>query len=171
MPADRSTRIYRRARRWIAAVALSAVLPILTGCAMSIPTDPNGTLDQVRDGSLRVGASPSEGWVDLDGDTPSGVDVELVEGFADSLHSDIRWQVGGEEALIGQLERGDLDLVIGGLTDESPWIEQAAITTPFIEVAGEDGSRESHVLAAPLGENAFLLALETFLLSQKVEAP
>lgn len=171
MPADRSTRIDRRDRRRISAAALFAVLPILTGCAVSIPTDPNGTLDQVRDGSLRVGASPSEGWVDIDGDSLSGADVDLVEGFADSLHSDIRWQLGGEEALIGQLERGDLDLVIGGLTDRSPWTEQAAITTPFIEVAGEDGARESHVLAAPLGENAFLLALETFLLSEEIEAP
>lgn len=167
----RASRSIRIDRSLITAVALSAVLPILSGCAVSIPTDPNGTLDEVRDGSLRVGASPSEGWVDLDGDTPSGVDVDLVQGFADSLHSDIRWQLGGEEALIGQLERGDLDLVIGGLTDRSPWIEQAAITTPFVEVTGEDGALESHVMAAPLGENAFLLELETFLLSQKVEAP
>ena len=41
--------------------------------------------------------------------------------------------MGGEETLIGRLERGELDLVIGGLTADTPWVEQAAITKPYAE--------------------------------------
>ena len=67
---------------------------------------------------------------------------------------------------MADLEHGQLDLVIGGLTAESPWSEKAAITKPYAEVRNEYGDVEEHVMAAPLGENAFLLALEKFLLSQ-----
>ena len=129
-------------------------LGALTGCGISIPTDPNGTLEHVRNGILRVGVSPNDGWTEFVGDEPSGVDVELVAEFADRLDTEVVWKAGGEEALIGERGELDLDLVIGGLTDKSPWVDRAVLTKPFAEVIGEDGSSEKHVMAAPLGENA-----------------
>ncbi len=139
----------------------------LAGCGATIPTDPDGTLDRVTGGTLRVGVSPNPPWTDLPGGPdgePTGSEVELVEDFAHTLGAEVTWTGGGEEELIGQLERGELDLVIGGLTARSPWSEKVALTYRYTETTGPEGEKELHVMAAPLGENAFLVELEGFLL-------
>lgn len=141
----------------------------LTACSATIPTDPDGTLDSVRGGVLRVGVSPSPPWTDLpDGPEgePAGTEVELVEELASTIDAEVQWAAGGEEELIGQLERGELDLVIGGLTAQSPWVEKAALTYRYTETTGPDGAKVLHVMAAPMGENAFLVELEGFLLEK-----
>jgi len=159
------------ARRALLAFALfgtAALLAVLTGCA-SFPADPDGTLDRVRGGVLRVGVSHSEPWVRVLEETePAGIEPELVQRFATTLQATIEWQPGGEEALMTDLEHGRLDLVIGGLTAESPWTDKAAITKPYAESRNREGKTEKHVMAAPLGENAFLLELEKFLLSEEL---
>jgi polar amino acid transport system substrate-binding protein len=157
------------ARRALLAIALSgaaALLAVLTGCS-NFPADPNGTMDRVRGGVLRVGASHNPPWVQItEGSDPSGIEPDLVRSFAQNLGATIEWQPGGEEALMTDLEHRRLDLVIGGLTAQSPWTDKAAISKPFAEERNEYGETEKHVMAAPLGENAFLLELEKFLLSQ-----
>lgn len=151
------------ARRALAAGAITLALS-LTGCASSFPADPNGTLDRVTGGTLRVGVSPNGEWADIsDGGEPSGVEVALVEKFADEIDAEIAWTEGGEEKLIADLNAGRLDLVIGGLTDATPWAEKVAVTRPFDEVSIGGGKTAKHVMAAPMGENAFLLELEKFL--------
>ncbi|MET1051278.1 MAG: transporter substrate-binding domain-containing protein [Mycetocola sp.] len=136
----------------------------LTGCGSGFPADPDGTLDRVTGGNLRVGISANGEWTRVTDDGgPSGTEVELVESFADTIDADIAWVVGGEEGLFTRLEDGDLDLVIGGITDETPWVDRAAITKPYIEVSTSAGP-ERHVMAAAMGENAFLVELERFLL-------
>lgn len=155
------------ARRSLAAVALAVTLG-LTGCASGFPADPNGTLDRVTGGTLRVGVSPNEDWtVVTGGGEASGIEVALVEEFANTIDADVEFTVGGEEKLMTDLQAGRLDLVIGGLTDATPWSEKAAITTPFDQVSAEGGKTVGHVMAAPMGENAFLLELEKFLLSSE----
>lgn len=155
------------APRALAAVALALVLG-LSGCASSFPADPDGTLDRVTGGTLRVGLSPNEDWTDMtDGGEASGIEVTLVEEFADSLDAEIEWTEGGEEKLFTDLEAGRLDMVIGGLTDTTPWSEKAAITKPFDQVTTADGKTVKHVMATAMGENAFLLELEKFLVTQE----
>jgi len=128
-----------------------------------IPLDRKPTLDDVRGGTLRVGVSPHEGWAEIvDGDGV-GREAELVLGFADSLDADVEWVEGGEEHLMTALERGEVDLVIGGLTASTPWATHAAITRPYLTTTDETGASIDHVMAARLGENAFLVALETHL--------
>lgn len=142
----------------------------LAGCA-NYPADPDGTLDRVRGGTLRVGLSANGDWTDItDEGEPSGVEVTLVEQFAETVEAEVEWMEGGEEQLLTELEEGNLDLVIGGFTDKTPWSTKAAITKPFSEVDGRGGKPEKHVMAAAMGENAFLLELETFLLNRE-EAP
>lgn len=159
-------------------VAVLAALLMAMGACSAIPADPDGTLARVTGETLRVGVSPNPPWTDLprgvqdqstagtDSAAPEGSEVELVAAFADFLDAEVRWVGGGEEELIAQLERGELEIVIGGLTARSPWQEQAALTTPYTETLDGAGDRVQHVMATPMGENAFLVTLEQFLLDR-----
>ena len=51
--------------------------------------------------------------------------------------------------LIKMLEIGELDLVIGGLTADTPWADHVAVTKPSGEATGPDGKRIKLVMAAP----------------------
>lgn len=147
-------------------IGMVGLLCLLVGCGLSFPADPDQTLDRVRGGVLRVGASPNDPWIVWTAEAePSGREADLVRRFAASLDARVEWSRGAEEALIGQLERGELDMVATGMTAETPWTEKAAISKPYATVTGPDGSAEEHVLAVPLGENAFLVSLERFLVS------
>jgi ABC-type amino acid transport substrate-binding protein len=154
-----------RCSRFAAAALVLAVS--LSGCASSFPADPDGTLDRVSGGTLRVGISPNGEWADItDGGEASGIEADLVEEFAESIDADVAWIEGGEERLFTQLHEGALDMVIGGLTDKTPWVDKGAITKPFTEVTTSKGT-EKHVMATAMGENAFLVELERFLLNQE----
>jgi polar amino acid transport system substrate-binding protein len=125
----------------------------LTACA-SMPRDPDETLERVqREGVLRVGASPSE---------RTEQEAELAEGFAAELGARVEWTRSGETALVGAMERGELDLIIGGLHADSPWSDKVAVTRGYAE-STEAGETVKHVLAVPIGENAMLVRLETYL--------
>ena len=100
---------------------------------------------------------------------PAGLEIDLVEGFAQTLDADVVWSTGGEEELVDDLERGELDLVVGGFSASSPWTSKAAVTVAYATVTDADGKPEGHVMLTPMGENAFLVELERFLLDQEVE--
>jgi len=151
----------------IVAVAV-AVLLSLAGCN-GIPVDPDGTLERASGGVLRVGMSPQEPWTASEGGERSGVEVGLIEEFAAGVDAEVEWHDGGEESLIGDLHRGELDVVVGGLTEKSPWVDQAALTRPYVVVDGPAGSPEPHVMATRMGENALLVALERFLAERSTE--
>lgn len=99
-----------------------------------------------------------------DGGEASGIEVNLVEDFAETIDADIAWVEGSEEQLFTQLHEGALDMVVGGFTDKTPWVDKGAVTKPFTEVTTSRGM-EKHVMATAMGENAFLLELERFLLN------
>lgn len=146
-------------------MAASALL--LAGCT-SIPADPDGTLERVRGGELRVGVTENAPWVDLSGGgEPSGTEPTLVLRFAEHLGARVAWTAGSEATLAESLEAGELDLVIGGFVESTPWTEFGAATRPYVE-AGTGEGLERHVMLTPLGENAFLVELETFLDEQEV---
>ncbi|MFD1718331.1 transporter substrate-binding domain-containing protein [Georgenia deserti] len=150
--------------------AAVALLVALSGCGLTIPTDPDGTLDRVRGGTLRVGVSVNPPWTDLPEGTdadPTGTEVELVEQFAaDRLGAQVQWEPGGEEELVTALEHGEIDLLIGGLTARTPWADRIAATYRYTITEDAHGTQEQHVMAVPMGENAFLVELEDFLLDQ-----
>jgi ABC-type amino acid transport substrate-binding protein len=155
-----------RRRRLRLVIGMIGLLCLLVGCGLSFPADPDHTLDRVRGGVLRVGVSPNDPWIVWSAEPePSGREADLVRRFAASLDADVEWSRSAEETLISQLERGELDLVAAGMTAETPWTEKAAISKPYATVTGPDGSAEEHVLAVPLGENAFLVSLERFFVS------
>jgi polar amino acid transport system substrate-binding protein len=224
------------AMKMLLAVVLAALL--LAGCG--IPRDPESTLDRVRGGTLRVGITESEPWTRLETGQPGGVEVELVQRFAAELGARVEWAAGSEADLIAALEVRELDLVVGGLTADTPWQTKAAITRSYattrvvvavpasqpvpddiagLRVAVELGTdaagiledktdaipvrvpdvtqvkgsavavdewlldnldlrdtgvhlrKAKHVMATPLGENAFLVRLERFLIAHQDQVP
>ena len=145
------------------AFALVTVLLLcLTACG--IPRDPDASLERAMErGELVVGASHTEPALIVDGDDVSGPEAELVEAFAASRSMTVRWVAGGEEALVRMLEHGDLDLMVGGLTDKTPWASHVGVTRPWSEDTDEYGEPIKRVVAARLGENAMISAFETFV--------
>ena len=109
------------------------VLPLLlvvAACA-SPPLDPEGTLERVTGGTIRAGITTQAPWSFFENGEPAGVEVELLEDLAQELDAQVEWVQGSEEDLIGAMDLGQLDVVIGGFTAESPWIEHAAMTHPY----------------------------------------
>jgi polar amino acid transport system substrate-binding protein len=212
--------------------ALGLLLP--AGC--NLPRDPEGTLERVENGTMRVGVTEADPWITLSGPEPAGLETELVRRFGRELGAEIEWVEGSEEALFEALELRELDLVIGGLSSTNPWSAMAAFTHPYVttyatigvpdgseipddvareEVAVETGSdlaglvektdarpvevediaeasglaaveswalddlelqdseirlsETDHVMAVPLGENGWLVRLETWLLEHEAE--
>lgn len=134
----------------------------LGGCGIRIPTDPDGTLDRVREsGELRAGATPAGAALVVDDDEPQGPLVDLVEGFAAAEGADVVWTIDGEESLVAGLEDGALDIVVGDMTDATPWSDRASVSRGFDQVPGADG--RSLVFLVPLGENALQSAFEAHL--------
>jgi polar amino acid transport system substrate-binding protein len=222
--------------RRAAATVLALGAAAASGC--EIPQDPDGTLDRVTGGTMRVGVTEADPWVTLErGEPTGGVEVELVRRFARDLDAEIEWIDGSEEELVNALKEGSLDLLVAGMTNKSRWHKDVAFTRPYVEskvaigvpeqdaarddfdgetVAAERGteeeallenhtdalvdpvdslagvsgpvaaheyvlddldlvpsevelSKEKHVIALPLGENAWMVRLERFLLSREVE--
>lgn len=148
--------------RWrrVWSVPLLVLTLCVAGCGLTVPSDPQGTLDRVRGGEVRAGASASGDLVTVDGRGVGGSLAELVEGFAESVHAKVTWTVGSEEDLVDGLEAGKLDLAIGGMTDATPWSTRVAVTRGYDSVPG---AKAPVVLLVPLGENAWQAAIEGYL--------
>ncbi|WP_159501275.1 hypothetical protein [Microbacterium sp. 18062] len=149
-----------RIRFAVAAVAAVAALA-LSGCGLQIPADPDGTLDRITGGVLRVGASPADELVRVSERDVSGPLPDLIEGFADERDARVEWTVGSEEDLVDDLVAGALDLAIGGMTDATPWVDAVSVSRGYSGVEGSGGA--SVVVLMPMGENALQAALERYL--------
>jgi polar amino acid transport system substrate-binding protein len=211
-------------------ILATAILAAVTLNACGIPRDSEGTLDRVEGDTMRVGITENPPWTDLSGGRPAGVEVDLIEGFAETLQAQVEWFDGSEAELMEALEKRELDVVVGGFAADDPWAQVVTFTQPYAEtstsvgvppgqqppqeidgvrvatergretaalvedaggvpvevddlsgspglVAGEEWELETlglvpseieldkaqHVVAVPLGENAWLVRLERFL--------
>lgn len=145
-------------------LVLLCTLLLLPACAQSMPADPEGTLERVAGGTLRVGVSDNGDWVSVQpAGEPEGTEPELIREFAGKLGASIEWSTGSEQVLAEDLKHGELDVVIGGLDDKTPWEKHAGLTMPYTESKDERGETHKHVMLVRKGENAFLLELDKFL--------
>lgn len=139
-----------------------AVAALLAGCGVQIPTDPDGSLDRITStGVLRAGASPAGAALKIDGDQVTGPLAKEIEGFARSLDARVEWTVASEEMLVDALEAGDLDVAVGGMTDQTLWADRVSVTRGYPGIPGADG--RALVVLLPLGENALQTAVEQYL--------
>jgi ABC-type amino acid transport substrate-binding protein len=139
------------------------LLMLAVGC--DVPRDPEGTYSRAAGGMLRVGIVHHPPWTQLNGESPSGIEVTLLRQFAESIDAEIEWTRDSESQLFEQLQGGRLDVVVGGIQDDTPWSKHVALTQPFFSMQDE-----KHVMAVRQGENRWLLELDRFLQSQRGEA-
>jgi len=70
-------------------------------------------------------------WVVRTTGEPAGVEVDLVRQFAGSLGTTPEWHWGGEQEQLEALQDYQLDLVIGGFTDRTPWRKYVGLTSAY----------------------------------------
>lgn len=219
------------------ALGMLALSAGAAGC--QYPQDPEGTLDRVEGGTMRVGVVENPPWVELGAGEPRGVEPELLRRFAEEIDAEIQWVPGSEDELVEAMRGFQLDVIAGGLTRSSPWAKEVALTRPYVdteiqfavppgsdepddldgvevwvEASSEEASilqqeegdavpvhfeglgevdglalldtweidaigydrtdriqrDDEHAMAVPMGENAFLVELEHFLLDRGEEA-
>lgn len=158
-------------------VRLTALLlgaaPLLSACSVlsSIPVDVEGTYDRARDGTLVVGAAEHHPWVDVDDATGqiTGIEADLIAGFAESINAELEWRPGPESVLAESTKTGEIDVVIGGLTTSAPWSSHMALTRPYAKVPSGGGQEEQMVMGVRLGENELLVELERHLAREQGE--
>jgi hypothetical protein len=141
---------------------LPLLLLLLHGCG-DLPRDPEETLARIREKrTMRVGVCEAAPWLVRGGDDePRGIEADLVRELGRQEGARIEWVWGNVEHHYEDLEKRELDLVAGGLTDRSPWLKKVGATRPFVEAEGK-----KHVMAVPPGENAWLVRVESHLASQ-----
>ena len=127
------------------------------GC--SLPRDADDSLAHIQNGSMRVGVSNNPPWVATSGDTIAGYEGVIVGELARQLHSRIETHPGAESVLLEQLHDRKLDVVVGGLTSDSRWKRDVALTKGY----HKDREGKEHVLALPPGENRWLVRVEEYL--------
>jgi hypothetical protein len=119
-----------------------------------LPTDADGTLDRVRaERRFRVGLIAAGG-----APAGAGPQAAFLARIARATGARPVIKQGASEPLLLDLEDGGLDLVVGPLSSESPWLERVALLPSLGSVAGPH-----EVLVTPIarnGENRWIMLLE-----------
>jgi hypothetical protein len=119
-----------------------------------LPMDPDGTLDRVRaERRFRVGLIAT-------GDFPVGAERQaaFLARVARATGATPLLKKGASEPLLIELEEGGLDLVVGPLAPESPWVGRVALLEPIAET-GEPQPLALTAIARN-GENRWIMLLE-----------
>lgn len=135
------------------------------GLACGVPKDPDGTLEHVQGGVMRVGVAVHEPWTSDSAGQPGGIEPALVRALAQELRARVTWVRGGESVLLPRLHERELDLVIAGLDAKTAWKSKIGMTSPYVTL--HDATKRKMVWAVAPGENAWQMRVERFLREQK----
>lgn len=135
--------------------------------ACGLPRDPARTSEFVRGSAMRVGVVHNPPWVIDHGDRVDGVEARLAASIAVAMGTRIEWVREPEFELMDRLLKREIQLAIGGFEATLPWAKEIAFTRPYVKTPDGVG----HVIAAPPGENAWLLAIDRILHSQRRSVP
>lgn len=101
----------------------------LTSCEQ-YPKDPANTLEKVQNNVLRAGITESPPYVIIKNDEPSGIEVEIIKGFAQELNARIEWVKGSEETIMELLKERELHICAGGFSSKSLWKKHVYLVEP-----------------------------------------
>ena len=123
---------------WLSCFRIAALLSaigILAACDdVRFPRDPKNTLETVlAEGVMTVAFTEHSPWIAGEGE-PQGVEADLIRAFAEELGVSIDWKHPGAFAALRGLERGEIDLAVGGFDrkDVTP-VKGAAPSFTFFE--------------------------------------
>lgn len=81
---------------------------------------------------MRVGVSQSRGLCDLkEGAEPTGIEVQLIKGYARSIGAEIEWVQGSQEQIVELLKVYEVDLAVGGYTNKTSFKKHIALSRPY----------------------------------------
>lgn len=125
------------------------MLTLFLSACSAIPSDPDGTLNRIRETrEFRVGMVARE--------TPSPVlEQRFLNGVEAAASAQGRVEFGSTEQLLGRLQRGDLDLVVGEFDPASPWSTHVTFL-PALSGRSPDASGVLLAAAARNGENSWI---------------
>ena len=152
----------QRSRRYAVAAATLLATSGLAACGITIPADPDGTLDHIHGAEIRAGYVAEPGLIEAGNPNPVGPLADLITDYAETEGASVDWTMASEETLTNALDRGTIDIAVGGFTDKTPWTDLASVSRAFT-TAEHPTAPPRHVALVPLGENAFLTSFETFL--------
>jgi hypothetical protein len=112
----------------------SLALICLLGACADFPKDSRQTLEKARAGEpITVGFSPAEPWVGKAGPQgPSGIEPDLIRGWARANGVRISWIEGGETQLVEALVQNEVDLALGGFLSNTPHGAKIGMTQPYL---------------------------------------
>ncbi|HEY0426704.1 MAG TPA: transporter substrate-binding domain-containing protein [Pyrinomonadaceae bacterium] len=100
----------------------------------NLPRDQHDTLKRIKnDKRIRVGLVENPPWVIRTSGEPAGAEVELVRRFAEEIGAAPEWFWGGEQKHLEALENFELDLVVGGFNDSTPWTKRVGFTSQYFK--------------------------------------
>lgn len=108
-------------------------------------------MDRIEGGTLRVGVIDSPPYTRVEGGEVSGPEAELVREFAAEHDAEVSFTEGTEAELMEALTGFQLDVVIGGVTRQTPYVKEVALTRPFLDTQLEIGVPEGTELPDDLG--------------------
>jgi polar amino acid transport system substrate-binding protein len=120
-----------------------------SGC--DLPRDPEGTLERVRNGTLRVGVLHEPPWASTAGPVVRGVEAQLVNELAEELGANVEWKPGSAQHVLDALEHGAIDLAVGGLLCNLRGGERLALTRPYFTTRILVGAANHHEAILRLG--------------------
>lgn len=137
---------------WSVAALLSLLIP-LAGC--EYPMDVEDTTQHVlQRASLHAGVVSSSA---NDADAR-----EAARTIAERAHAQVEFEEGPAEILMRELEKGELDIVVGDFAKNSPWKKRVTLSsTP----EAKDPPKDEPVVRAALrhGENRWYMFIEKAL--------
>ena len=132
-------------KKFLSAIAAAAMLLSVTACSSS-NTSSNSSTGSTADSTvsknpavpdvLRVGADiayPPFEYMDTDGVTPIGVDVELAYALGEKLGCKVEMVNTGWDGIFAGLSKGDYDVVISAVTITPDRLVDFDFSDPYIE--------------------------------------
>ncbi|QUT05110.1 hypothetical protein KFK14_19215 [Sphingobium phenoxybenzoativorans] len=146
--------------RWMVVMGLFGV----TACG-SYPADAEGTLNAIKHAHvIRVGL--------IEG-TQRSPNFSKVQSYLKQVSEDVGAKVevrqGSAEALFAEIEQGSLDVAVGEIASDSPWLPDVAVVEPIAKRSVGHCSLGLSAIARN-GENAWIMVLERHARDMKVKS-